>query len=224
MTTKKNPVTRATIVELDGSSYVTGTSVESINPVLTAGEIYNGSSSFTEGTLQALAMDVARYLKVTDKSYDPVSDANKGIPVYIPQDRYETSVVADDSAADAADNGTYYYYVDMEGTPYGAIEVNLDCTSGGAGGGNGQITGSVQVSLEADEADTTARSYTADVTSLWGFSTSSILCGSGSTQDEYVELDTPTMVNSIRFTLVVAGLTDPSDTVSWEIRMKKGVA
>ena len=195
--------------------YVQGTTADGDafidNPVVTGG-VYTAdptASTLTDGDAGNILLNALRMQIIEDRTYDSPSDANKNIPVFIPQDRYSFS---DLSGSQADADATISYYVSMESSSFFSIQYIESASSDGYQ--ELKIYGSNQ-----DDSDLTLLTYTNLTQDYFG----SESFGSGSVGgliENWLEKDTFTSCKALRIDIEATSL-NPGDTSVWNIYLMK---
>jgi len=217
----KNSTTQNLLVEVQNTpsvtiddGYVQGTTADgdafTDKPVVTGG-VYAANptaSTLTDGDAGSILITDQRRVATEDRVYDAVSDANKQIPVFIPQDRYS---FADLSDSQADSDATISKYIDFQGQNYFSLQLSIS--------GDGYADLTVHVSNE-DVADILTASFL-DVTQDF-FGSSSFGTSTGDSQ-KWLERDTPCSCKYIRIDVTVSGMSG-GDLSSFDIYFMKKTA
>jgi len=207
----KNPSTQNLLVEVDNEIDIQGTTEDNTefigNPVAVGG-VYLADptdSPLADGYIGNLLLNDLRMIVAESRAYDPVSDADKQIPVFIPQDRY---TFEDLSGTQADSDDTKEFYINMLGYSLFSLQYVEAATS------DGYQSLRVFATIE-DVADATAATYS-DVTSEW-FGSANF------TADTWLERDTPCSCKYLKIELDLTGLTG-GDLSEWKLYLMKKAA
>jgi len=209
----KNPATQNLQVEIENTpsvtiddGYVQGTTADgdafTDKPVVTGG-VYAAdptASTLTDGDAGNILLNEQRMQVVADRVYDAVSDANKSIPVFIPQDRYS---FADLSGSQADSDATISYYASMENSSFYSLQYIPS--------GDGYAALTIHGSNE-DVADITTSTFTPITEDHFG--------STSFNTEKWLEKDTTTSMKSMRIDIEVTGLSG-GDTSLWSLYMLK---
>ena len=196
----KNSSTQKLQVEPAGSVADNTTSVD--NPVIQGG-VYRSDPSddtLSDGYAGEVLLNEQRMQVTEDRTYDSASDANRNIPVFIPQDRY---TFEDLSGSQDDSDLTYNYYIDMQGYSFFSLQYIPS--------GDGYKTLTVHASNE-NVADITSATYT-DVTNDF-FGSSSF------TTERWLERDTTISMKYLRVDVAVTGMSG-GDSALWSLFLTK---
>lgn len=203
MPTRKNLQTGATVVEVEGSSYTTGSLVadNDIKPLLLGGEVDENLDTYATGSLQALKLDSQRNLATFSRAYDAPTDADRIVPVVSPYDNFEPLDFSNLVATLALTS----YYWDADTFPYWSLLLSTSTAAA-------TIEVKIYASNDAEEPDITLRDYTDITTDVYGDATISLT----SVTSEAIIVDTPTLFNSYKITF------DSDIAAVWTAKGKQG--
>ena len=213
-TTVDGAVTINGTTTVDGYIYAQGTvsdgNASADNP-LVAGGVYltdPTASTLSDGYVGSILLTDQRRISTEDRTYDSASDANKNIPVFIPQDRYSFEDLSD-SQADS--DATISKYVDFQGFSFFSIQLIIS--------GDGYADLTMFVSNE-DVSDITSATYTNVTQDFFGASSFGTSTGFS---DVWLERDTPCSCKFIRIDITTNGL-GGGDTSYFDIFFMKKTA
>jgi hypothetical protein len=179
------------------------------NPVLIGGKYIADpyADPIDDGDAGYALLNEIRMLITESRVYDPPTDADRNVPVFVQADRYDTTEISFSAAA----NQNYRYYIDLNGYAYFTVEAILNMAAS-----DRSATLTYQVSDEDSQPDITARAYNSDMSLAW-FGAAGYAAVAGTSVTYSHEKDTPTPWSSMRLNIAVSAGTT-AGTVTLKIR------
>ena len=215
------PKNSSQILQVDASSEIINGEVQGVigddtdasttNPVLVGGVYLADPTADTidDEDVGNILLNNQRMPITESRAYDAPTDANRNIPVFIPQDRYN---FADLSGSQADSDATISYYVSMESSSFFSIQYIESASS------DGYQELKIYATNE-DNSDLTSLTYTSVCNDY--FAAQSFGSGSaGGLSEVWLEKDTFTSCKALRIDIEATSL-NPGDSSVWTIYLMK---
>jgi len=181
----------------DDAAYTTAS--DSVVPM---GGYYSvADDTVDSGDAGILAMTANRHLKAQIDGYDTGTDSNKSFEVSPLSSHHVEETLAD---VTNGTDGTYSYYVDMDGYKNFALQTTLN-------GGSGTATMTIEATAQDDGTAAASCTYVDVTTALFG--------AASYTASGYHIVDTPVSIKYLKVQIVAA--TGAADDADWTLYFKK---
>jgi len=183
--------------DIDDSAFTAATD----GGLVVMGYYNDAGESVNDGDKGAIAMNSERHVLVQADGYDSGTDSMKGFEVSPLSSHHVEETLAD--VTDGTD-GTYYYYMDMDGYRSFSLQMELS-------GGSGTCTVTIEATNQDDDTVAASCTYQDVTNALFGAATF--------TASNFLIADTAVAFKYVRVKVVAA--TGASDDADWTLYSKK---